>query len=117
MMALKKLGVQLSIDDFGMGYSSLSYLTRFPVDCLKIDKSFIIGIEGNRNNAVIAKAIIGLADSLSLRVIAEGVETQESVDFLLGQGCYVHQGFLFSKPVPPAEFVNKIKNISFSETR
>ena len=111
LMALKKLGVQISIDDFGMGYSSLSYLTRFPVDCLKIDKSFILGVEENKTNAVIARAIIGLADSLDLRVIAEGVETQESADFLIGQGCYIHQGFLFSKPLPPAEFISKIKNL------
>lgn len=114
LTALKKLGVQISIDDFGMGYSSLSYLTRFPVDCLKIDKSFIFGVEENKNNAVITRAIIGLADSLSLRVIAEGVETQESADFLIGQGCHIHQGFLFSKPLPPAEFVRKIKNIVFA---
>lgn len=113
LIALKKLGVQLSVDDFGMGYSSLSYLARFPVDCLKIDKSFIIGVEGNKNNAVIARAIIGLADSLSLRVIAEGVETQESADFLIGQGCHIHQGYLFSKPVSSAEFVAKIKSIIF----
>jgi len=111
LMALKDLGVQLSIDDFGMGYSSLSYLTRFPVDCLKIDKSFIIGIETNKNNAVIARAIIGLADSLGLRVIAEGVEDSQSRDFLLGQGCYLHQGFLFSKPLPADEFVEKVKHI------
>ncbi len=111
LLALKNLGVQLSIDDFGMGYSSLSYLTRFPVDCLKIDKSFIIGVEQNRNNAVIARAIIGLADSLGLRVIAEGVEDQQSCDFLQGQGCHIHQGFLFSKPLPSNEFVEKIKNI------
>jgi len=111
LAALKNLGIQISIDDFGMGYSSLSYLTRFPVDCLKIDKSFIIGVEDNKNNAVIARAIIGLADSLGLRVIAEGVENQQSSEFLLGNGCFVHQGFLFSKPLPPDEFIEKVKNI------
>ena len=108
LIALKELGVKLSIDDFGTGYSSLSYLSRFPIDSLKIDRSFVINISQNKNNAVIAKIIINLAESLQLTTIAEGVETQEAADFLSGQGCYVHQGYYFSKPLPANDFLEKI---------
>jgi diguanylate cyclase (GGDEF)-like protein len=111
LLALKNLGVKLSIDDFGVGYSSLSYLTRFPVDCLKIDKSFIIGMNENKNNAVIARAIIGLAESLGLKVIAEGVENREAASFLLEHGCHLHQGFLYSRPMPPEIFIQKINSL------
>jgi len=111
LLALKDIGVKLSIDDFGVGYSSLSYLTRFPVDCLKIDKSFIIGMSENKNNAVIARAIIGLAESLDIKVIAEGVETRESSSFLLEHGCHLHQGFLYSRPLPPEIFIQKINSL------
>jgi diguanylate cyclase (GGDEF)-like protein/PAS domain S-box-containing protein len=104
---LKSRGVSIVIDDFGMGYSSLSYLRRLPVDTLKIDRSFIRDTPGNTNNLAITKAVIGLASSLGLKVIAEGVETQNQRDFLLGDGCSVGQGFYFAKPMPGDELERK----------
>lgn len=106
--SLRDLGVQFAIDDFGTGYSSLSYLTRFPVNTLKIDKSFILGVSDNKNDEVITKAIIGLANNLSLSVIAEGVENTKAIEFLVAQGCHVHQGYYFSKPLPADDFLKKV---------
>jgi len=108
LTALKNLGIKLSIDDFGTGYSSLSYLTRFPIHALKIDRSFVMDMANNKGNALIAKTIIGLAVSLNLSVIAEGVETLEAAQVLLSQGCEIHQGFYFSKPVPALEFLKEV---------
>ncbi len=101
---LKNMGVSLSIDDFGTGYSSLSYLQKFPVDAVKIDKSFIRDITTNPESAAITKAIVAMADSLHLRVIAEGVETLAQVDTLKELGCREIQGYFISRPVPQAEF-------------
>ena len=101
---LKEHGVRVAIDDFGTGYSSLSYLKRLPLDVLKIDQSFVQGVTGDHDSAAIVKAIIGLARSLGIEVIAEGVELQGDVDFLSAWGCNQAQGFYFGRPVPSDDF-------------
>ena len=100
----KALGVELSIDDFGTGYSSLASLTRFPCSALKIDSSFVRDVTTDSDDAAIATAIISLAHKLRMRVIAEGIETEGHRRFLEGERCDEGQGFLFSRPVPPASF-------------
>ncbi len=97
---LKSLGIRISIDDFGTGYSSLAYLRRFPIDTLKIDRAFIRDITSDPEDAAITMAIISMAHSLKLEVIAEGVETKEQLDFLRTQGCDQAQGFLLARPMP-----------------
>ncbi|QDZ30112.1 bifunctional diguanylate cyclase/phosphodiesterase [Noviherbaspirillum sp. UKPF54] len=101
---LKQMGVQIAIDDFGTGYSSLSYLSQLPIDVLKIDRSFVHAITGNNDNGVIVSAVIGMGASLSQRVIAEGVETKEQLDFLHAHHCDEGQGYLFSAAMPAEEF-------------
>ena len=99
MKKLKELGVSLGIDDFGTGYSSLSYLRRFPVDRLKIDRSFVADVPGDRNAESLVAGIVGLAHALGLKVIAEGVETQAQKDFLAALSCDLAQGYLIGRPV------------------
>ncbi len=102
---LKKLGVRLSLDDFGAGYSSLSYLKQFPINTLKIDKSFTQDLAKEGNSSEIVYAIIDLAKSLDLTTVAEGVETLEQLEFLKLKGCDYFQGYLFSRAVPSNEFI------------
>lgn len=104
MKQLKNLGVYISIDDFGTGYSSLGYLKNFPIDALKIDKSFVKDIVRDDEDAAITNTIITLAQNLNLNVIAEGVETKEQVDFLLSKNCYLMQGYYFSQPIMAEDF-------------
>jgi EAL domain-containing protein (putative c-di-GMP-specific phosphodiesterase class I) len=96
--ALKSLGIRLAVDDFGMGHSSLSYLQQFPIDVLKIDKSFVSGIEGPAEQCVLADAIVRLARSLHLTAVAEGVETAAQASALLELGCDAAQGYYFARP-------------------
>ncbi len=101
---IKALGFSLAIDDFGTGFSSLSYLRRFPIDRLKIDQSFVRNIERSPVNASIARAIIALAESLSLEIIAEGIENAAERVVLEQMGCTEGQGYLFAKPQPAETF-------------
>jgi len=107
LFGLKALGVTLAIDDFGTGYSSLSYLRRFPVDVLKIDRSFIKDLGRDPDADALVRAIVGMAQALKLSVVAEGVETAEQAAFLTALGCNYGQGWLFGKPVAADEFAKR----------
>ena len=98
---IKEMGVRIAIDDFGTGYSSLSYLHNFPVDALKIDRSFIAKMTSTNENQEIVRTIIALAQNLNLKVIAEGVEQNHQLAAVSGLACQYGQGFIFSKPLPP----------------
>jgi EAL domain-containing protein (putative c-di-GMP-specific phosphodiesterase class I) len=111
LQLLSTMGVHISIDDFGTGYSSLSYLRRFPLDKLKIDRSFVRDLIENPDDASIVKAIISLAHNLRLRVVAEGVETGPQLEFLRELGCDQYQGFYCSPAVPANEFVSLLQRL------
>jgi len=110
--ALDKLGINIAIDDFGTGYSSLSYLKKLPIKKLKIDRSFIMDIPHDEDDMAITKAIIALGTSLNLKIIAEGVEEKSQKEFLIRNGCYFIQGYLYSKPIPADEITLLLKNSS-----
>ena len=108
LAALKELGISLSMDDFGTGYSSLSYLSKYPLDSLKIDKSFVIGMNRNDENKSMVQTILAIANEFDLKVIAEGVEGQEESQFLTEIGCDYAQGYYFSRPLPANDFEKKV---------
>jgi diguanylate cyclase (GGDEF)-like protein/PAS domain S-box-containing protein len=112
MQLLKQRGIRFSVDDFGTGYSSLAYLQRMPIDQLKIDRSFVQEITHNENDAAIVNAIIAMAGSLNLDIIAEGVETPEQIDYLAGCGCNAFQGYWFSRPLSGTEALSKLDKVN-----
>ena len=104
LQQLRSLGVRIGLDDFGTGFSSLAYLKRFPISFLKVDRSFVDGLGTDENDSAIVRATIALAHGLNLRVVAEGVETQDQLARLAELNCDLVQGYLFSKPVGADEF-------------
>ena len=106
LLAIRDLGVRLAVDDFGTGYSSLSQLKRFPIDALKIDRSFIRGIPTDKDDMAITEAILALGKTLGVTIVAEGVETVEQQTFLMRHACHEMQGFYFSRPIPPEQFAD-----------
>ncbi|MEO5363450.1 MAG: EAL domain-containing protein [Magnetococcus sp. DMHC-8] len=105
MKGLRNFGISLAMDDFGTGYSALGYLNKFPLDTLKIDQSFVRDLPGSRENGAVVGAIISMAHSLNMKVVAEGVETVEQLNFLRQKGCDMVQGYLFGRPMPGADFL------------
>ena len=104
LLAFRDAGIQVSLDDFGTGYSSLSYLKKFDIDYLKIDQSFTRNLSPDATDLTLCEAIIVMAHKLGIKVIAEGIETQEQCDLLIAAGCDYGQGYLFSRPVSADEF-------------
>ncbi|WP_113907458.1 putative bifunctional diguanylate cyclase/phosphodiesterase [Aliidiomarina celeris] len=109
MHAVREHGMTLAIDDFGVGYSSLSYLKHFPVTALKVDRSFVRDLPEDKDDATITQTIINLANSLEIGLVAEGVETEAQVDFLVERGCTIGQGYLFSRPIPANEMTQLLQ--------
>ena len=106
-LRIQELGVRIVFDDFGTGYASLSYLKKFPLDGLKIDRSFVLELLGNPDDAAIVSSTIGLGKQLGLSVIAEGIENQATADLLAGMGCEEGQGYFFGRPMPASDFEAK----------
>jgi len=106
LAALRDIGVQFHLDDFGTGFSSLGYLHRMPIEALKIDRSFIAGMGADRTGKSIVQAIVALAHSLDMRVIAEGVENESQLEYLKEIGCDLAQGYYFARPLPASEIVD-----------
>lgn len=117
LSALKDLGLQLALDDFGTGYSSLSYMRRFPIDALKVDQSFVRGLTTDADDASVVSAVINMAKSLHMRVVAEGVETSEQRAFLEKHKCSEAQGFLFSRPLHAAAFADLLRTPAVRASR
>jgi len=115
LQQIRKLGVQIYLDDFGTGYSSLSYLHRFPVDRLKIDRTFVDGLGVRMEDEAIVRAIMGLAEALKIEVIAEGIETQSQLEMLQGFNCRFGQGFLFSKAVDSGKAMKLAHKLPYPE--
>ncbi|MNP24934.1 Phytochrome-like protein cph2 [compost metagenome] len=111
---IRKLGIQISVDDFGTGYSSLSYIKNLPIDTLKIDASFIQEIHSNEESRAIVKAVITLANTLGLNVIAEGIELLEHVEELKNDGLNFGQGYYFSKPLSSDSFEHYLQNVAIA---
>lgn len=108
---LKALGIQIAVDDFGTGYSSLSYLKEFPIDCLKIDRTFVRNVPHNPNDEALVSMIISMAKHLRLKVVAEGIEEVDQLSFLIDGGCDYIQGYLFSKPISPQQITDTYKDL------
>ena len=104
-----ELGVRLAIDDFGTGYSSLNYLKRFPINTVKVDRSFVMDLPGNPDDLAITRAVVAMAHQLNMEVVAEGVETPEQLACLAEEGCEYAQGYLFSKPVPLSQVQDMVR--------
>jgi EAL domain-containing protein (putative c-di-GMP-specific phosphodiesterase class I) len=109
LSAFRKMGIRIAIDDFGIGYSSLSHLKEFPIDIIKMDRSFVKDIPADQADAAIADAIIAMGKRLGIRVVAEGVETHAQLVFLRERGCDEIQGYYFSKPLPAGEFASYLR--------
>ena len=107
--ALHELGVEIAMDDFGTGYSSLSHLQRFPIDCLKIDRSFVNGLGVNRNDTALVRTVVALGHTLALRTVAEGIETEQQRDTLIALGCEFGQGYLFGRPMEPEQLAERLR--------
>jgi EAL domain-containing protein (putative c-di-GMP-specific phosphodiesterase class I) len=113
---IQQLGVRILFDDFGTGYASLSYLKKFPLDGLKIDKSFVLNLIANSDDAAIVWSTLNLSKQLGLSVIAEGIENQATADLLVSMGCEEGQGYFFGRPMPAAEFGRKLDQAGSAAT-
>jgi EAL domain-containing protein (putative c-di-GMP-specific phosphodiesterase class I) len=115
-LKIQALGVRIVFDDFGTCFASLSYLKKFPLDGLKIDRSFVLGLLANPDDAAIVSSTVGLSKQLGLTVIAEGIENRATADFLVRMGCEEGQGYFFGRPMPAADFESKFLKIEVAET-